>query len=61
MGGTPLLSIFASLLFLAIIFFGRGVRFYTDWLWFVDVGYLNVFWTEFKTRLALGGSLAAAG
>lgn len=30
------------------------VRFYTDWLWFAEVGYLGVFLTAFGTRVTLG-------
>ncbi len=55
MSSTPLLTFFSLLLLFAILFFGKGVRFYTDWLWFTDVGYLQVFLTELKARLLVGG------
>jgi uncharacterized membrane protein (UPF0182 family) len=60
MGSGPLLTAFSIVLFLAIVFFGRGVRLYTDWLWFADAGYLGVFFTELKGRIATGGGLALA-
>src|SRR5262245_40442638 len=60
MNAAPLLSAFAVLLFLAVLLFGKGVRLYTDWLWFADVGYTGVFMAEFRARLGLGVLAAAA-
>ncbi len=57
MAGGALLMLFSFLLFFAILFFGKGVRLYTDWLWFAETGYLSVFLTELKARLAVGGGL----
>ena len=33
---------------------GEGIRLYTDWLWFHEVGYPNVFATVLTTKLVLG-------
>ncbi len=35
-------------------------RWYTDWLWFAEVGYLRVFWVPFLSRVALTLAVAAA-
>jgi uncharacterized membrane protein (UPF0182 family) len=47
------LFFFAVLLF--IVFFGQAISLYTDWLWFQEVGYAQVFTTSltFKIILAL--------
>jgi len=47
------LLFFAVLLF--IVFFGQAISLYTDWLWFQEVGYAQVFTTSltFKIILAL--------
>ncbi|MHB8169088.1 MAG: UPF0182 family membrane protein [Thermoleophilia bacterium] len=37
-----------------VLFFGRGVYLYTEWLWFGEVGYRGVFWTSLLSRLGLG-------
>ncbi len=34
--------------------------FYTDWLWFEDVGYANVFWKGITTQATLAAIVAAA-
>ena len=40
---------------LFLLIFGSSIaRFYTDWLWFGEVGYTSVFWITLKTKLALG-------
>lgn len=44
---------FLVLLFL-FIFGGMIARFYTDWLWFGEVGYTSVFWTKIINKLVLG-------
>jgi uncharacterized protein len=60
MNPAPLLSLFSLLLFFAILFFGKGVRLYTDWLWYAELGYLGVFLTEVKARLMAGAAVGAA-
>ncbi|MGQ0645426.1 MAG: UPF0182 family protein, partial [Elusimicrobiota bacterium] len=60
MNGGPVVVGFFFLLFLGVIFFGQGLRIYTDWLWFQEVGALSVFLTELKARFVVGGGLAAA-
>lgn len=50
-------GIWALIILLVIIFmlFGNSIaRFYTDWLWFGEVGYKSVFLTRLITRLSLG-------
>jgi uncharacterized membrane protein (UPF0182 family) len=44
---------FLVLLFL-FIFGGVIARFYTDWLWFGEVGYQSVFWTKIISKIGLG-------
>lgn len=53
-----LISVLLFLLFLAIAFLGRGLRFYVDWQWFSDVQYLSVFLTQLKGQILVGGGLA---
>ena len=44
-----------GLVILAILIFGGALaRFYTDWLWFGEVGYRSVFWKAFTSKLELG-------
>ena len=44
-----------TIVILAILIFGGAlVRFYTDWLWFGEVGYRSVFWKVFTSQLQLG-------
>jgi len=46
-------------IFLILLFFGSSLaRFYTDWLWFVEVGYKRVFFTRVLTKGAIGGIAA---
>ena len=49
---------FIGLLFLAVLlvflFFGRMISFYTDWLWFHEVGFPQVFTTVLTFELILG-------
>ncbi|HDZ59184.1 MAG TPA: UPF0182 family protein [Actinobacteria bacterium] len=40
----------AILALLMMTFFGRGVGLYTDWLWFGEVGFTNVFWKTLITK-----------
>lgn len=43
------------IIILAILIFGGALaRFYTDWLWFGEVGYRSVFWKAFTSKLELG-------
>jgi uncharacterized membrane protein (UPF0182 family) len=50
---------FIGFLFLAILlvffFFGRTISLYTDWLWFHEVGFPQVFTTVLTFELILGG------
>ncbi len=43
---------FFVLLFL-IVFFGQAISLYTDWLWFQEVGYTEIFTTTLTLKLAL--------
>jgi len=44
----------AALILVVLIFGGALARFYTDWLWFGEVGYRSVFWTRLISRIELG-------
>ncbi len=57
-GGTRRVLIFLGLLFVAFLVFHNVVPFYTDWLWFREVGYTNVFST---TVLAKSGLFVVFG
>jgi len=50
---------FIGLIFLAallvFLFFGRLISLYTDWLWFHEVGFAQVFTTVLTFELILGG------
>lgn len=41
------------------IFLGRGIHFYTEWLWFGEVGFRGVFWKVVTTKAWLGIAAAA--
>lgn len=43
-----------GILLLVIIFGGVLSRFYVNWLWFGEVGYRSVFWTQFYSKILLG-------
>jgi len=50
-----------ALWLLVIVLFIIGptlARWYTDWLWFAEVGYLRVFWVPFLSRVAVTGVVA---
>jgi uncharacterized membrane protein (UPF0182 family) len=47
-----------AVIILAVIFASSLIRMYTDWLWFGEVGYRPVFWTQILYKLALGISAA---
>jgi len=58
MSGKRTWIILAVVLFLIMIFFGQAVELITDWLWFQEVGYENVFtitlWAQLKMALLFG-------
>src|SRR4030095_11184906 len=57
------LLIIVAVAFITIFAWPPGIVFYTDWLWFKDLGYLTVFSTMLVTKVTLGltvGLLAAA-
>ena len=57
------LLIIVAVAFIIIFAWLPGVVFYTDWLWFKDLGYQTVFSTMLVTKVTLGltvGLLAAA-
>lgn len=41
-------------------FFAASAGFYTDWLWFKDVGYASVFWKGITSQLAIAALVAGA-
>ena len=43
-----------AIVVLVLIFGGALARFYTDWLWFGEVGYRMVFWKAFTSKIELG-------
>ncbi len=45
--------LFFAVLFL-LLFFSQAISLYTDWLWFQEVGYTEVFTTTFTVKLVLG-------
>ncbi|HKQ74706.1 MAG TPA: UPF0182 family protein [Blastocatellia bacterium] len=57
------LLIIVAVAFITLFAWAPWVVFYTDWLWFKDLGYQTVFSTMLMTKVALGftaGTLAAA-
>src|SRR5262245_65123599 len=52
-GRRPRFGLWLLVLFLAVGAVGQAVPLYTDWLWFKEVGFTQVF----TTRLALNGWL----
>jgi uncharacterized membrane protein (UPF0182 family) len=54
MSSTAKWLIALAVIWLLFGFAPRMARFYTDWLWFGEVGYRSVFWTPIKAKLALG-------
>ena len=50
-----LLGLFFFAVLFLIVFFGQAISLYTDWLWFQEVGYTQIFTTTltFKVALAL--------
>ena len=54
----PILLLVVAVVTLGIV--AQVVPFYTDWLWFGEVGYTNVFWTILSVRGSLFAALAAS-
>ncbi|MDX2030631.1 MAG: UPF0182 family protein [Blastocatellia bacterium] len=54
------LLVLAATVFLAIIVWPAWAGFYTDWLWFQDLGYQTVFSKVLATRVALGLTVGLA-
>lgn len=48
------LGVIILILVLIIACLGMMVGFLTDWLWFKDLGYARVFWTQLLTELKIG-------
>jgi hypothetical protein len=48
------ISLFFLTILLVFLFFGRTISLYTDWLWFHEVGFPQVFTTVLKFELILG-------
>jgi len=49
------------LLFLLAVFLGgEGISFYTDWLWFREVGYQTIFARILTTQILLSASFGLA-
>ncbi|MHB1000207.1 MAG: UPF0182 family membrane protein [Armatimonadota bacterium] len=46
--------ILGAIILFFLIFGGLLASFYTDWLWFGEVGYRSVFWTKLTSRIELG-------
>lgn len=47
--------VFVIVVGLLLLAFGRKLStFYTDWLWFGELGYRSVFWTSIKSSVGLG-------
>ena len=53
------LSLLILILIVVVLAFLLAVNFLTDWLWFKEVGYVNVFFKRLFTRLKFGVPLAA--
>ena len=51
-------AITGLLILFILVFLGRGIYLYTEWLWFGEVGYTSVFW---KMLLTQAGLFLAAG
>ena len=49
-----LIGFFLVALFFGVTFLGEGVSLYTDWLWFQEVGFTQVFTTTLTLKLVLG-------
>ena len=49
-----LTGLFFFAVLLLIVFFGQAISLYTDWLWFQEVGYTQIFTTTLTFKLTLG-------
>lgn len=49
-----LTRLFFFAVLILIIFFGQAISLYTDWLWFQEVGYTQIFTTTLTFKLTLG-------
>ena len=60
----PLRSAMGIMLFFAAIvllsLFWRGIEMLTDWWWFQEVGYENVFWITFLTQMKVAALFGLA-
>ena len=60
----PLRSAMGIMLFFAAIvllsLFWRGIEMLTDWWWFQEVGYENVFWVTFLTQMKVAALFGLA-
>src|SRR6185436_9040018 len=52
----PIVVLVATVVALGVL--AQGVPFYTDWLWFGEVGYTDVFWTTLSLRGTLFTAVA---
>jgi hypothetical protein len=52
--GRRIRIIIGATILLVLIFGGTLARYYTDWLWFGEVGYRTIFWKGLLTRIELG-------
>ena len=49
-----IIGIVVAVVVLMLVFGGRLLGYYVDWLWFGEVGFRSVFWTRIWSQLALG-------
>lgn len=47
-------TLVGGIVIFVLFFLGRGVNYYTEWLWFGEVGYTSVFWKILTAKLGLG-------
>ncbi|MHB8793307.1 MAG: UPF0182 family membrane protein [Thermoleophilia bacterium] len=47
-------TLVGAIVIFVLFFLGRGVHYYTEWLWFGEVGYTSVFWKVLTAKLGLG-------
>jgi uncharacterized protein len=58
--GTVLAVIALLVVFVGLPLLASAARVWTDYLWFVDLGHSDVFWTRLQSRLAVGAVFALA-
>jgi uncharacterized membrane protein (UPF0182 family) len=56
---TLLRLLVALLVLLGLLLWPATAYWYTEWLWFLELGYPQVFWTPFLSRLLVGGVVFA--